>query len=71
MNSAGRAVAVLIQCRPLRNIENDIVYKPSIKDQSVIDEMLNKGKRDLSHLPMVLYVEIGSLIGLVDSTFTG
>jgi len=62
LNSAGRAAEVLIQCQPWRNLETVIVYNPSTDDESAINEMLNKGKQDLSAIPGVLNVEIGRSI---------
>lgn len=62
LNSAGRAAEVLMQCQPWRNLEHVIVYNPSTDDQSAINEMLNKGKQDLSKIPGVLNVELGRSI---------
>ncbi|MCG6969299.1 MAG: ketose-bisphosphate aldolase [Gammaproteobacteria bacterium] len=59
LNSAGRAAEVLIQCQPWHNVEHVIVYQPSTDDQGIIQEMLYKGKQDLSKIPGVLDVQIG------------
>lgn len=60
--SAGRAAEVMIQCAAWQNVEHVIVYNPSTDDAAVIEEMLRKGKEQLSKIPGVLEVEIGKSI---------
>jgi fructose-bisphosphate aldolase class II len=60
--SAGRAAEVLMQCDAWQNIEHVIVYNTSVDDSAVVEEMLRKGKQQLSNIPGVLDVQIGKAI---------
>jgi fructose-bisphosphate aldolase class II len=60
--SAGRAAEVLMQCRAWNNVEHVIVYNTRSDDPDVIDDMLNRGKQDLSKIPGVLQVQIGKSV---------
>jgi len=60
--SAGRAAEVLMQCGAWQNIEHVIVYNTSVNEPAVVEEMLRKGKEQLSDIPGVLDVHIGKAI---------
>jgi fructose-bisphosphate aldolase class II len=60
--SAGRAAEVLMQCSPWQNVEHVIVYDADSSDPFVIEEMLRKGKQQLSTIPGVLDVQIGKSV---------
>ena len=60
--SAGRAAEVLMQCGAWQNIEHVIVYNTSVDEPAVVEEMLRKGKEQLSNIPGVLGVQIGKAI---------
>jgi fructose-bisphosphate aldolase class II len=60
--SAGRAAEVLMQCGAWQNIEHVIVYNTSVNEPAVVEEMLRKGKGQLSTIPGVLDVQIGKAI---------
>lgn len=60
--SAGRAAEVLMQCQPWQNVEHVIVYNMASDDPAVIQEVLQRGQHDLSRIPGVLDVQIGTTI---------
>jgi fructose-bisphosphate aldolase class II len=60
--NAGRAAEVLMQCRTWHNVEHVIVYNPASTDRQVIDDMLIRGKQQLSKIPGVLKVQIGKAL---------
>ena len=61
--SAGRAAEVRIQCGAWQNVEHVIIYNTNTDNREQIEEMLRKGRQQLSQIPGVVSVEIGKAVG--------
>lgn len=61
--SAGRAAEVLTQCRPWLNVEHVVIYNAPDLDGKKLRALMIEGQRQLSAIPGVRQVQVGSVAG--------
>lgn len=61
--STGRAAEVLAQCRPWLNVEHVVVYNAPGLDGEKLRALMTEGQRQLSAIPGVRQVQVGSVAG--------